>query len=84
MSYISDRPKVLDPALPFLIRISHARSCAQIVAQKYGAKRSFVLELVRIMSAVDLTDTQCESDLAHPLDVLDQLRRSRIPPIEEG
>lgn len=48
MSYSSNRKKALDGSLPIEHRLSHLRSCALHMANKYEVDRSLILAKISI------------------------------------
>jgi hypothetical protein len=69
----------LDPDRPIPHRMSHARSCAVHVSQKYRVHRDVVLDQVRDMTGIDLTVPQGEDGIQRAVAALDALKATGIP-----
>ncbi len=78
MSYSSNRRDALDVKLPLNHRVSHARSCAMLVAQKWKVLRSVVLETVNLKCGVDLNSVTSEHEIEPAIRTLEQLRMHGI------
>jgi hypothetical protein len=78
ISYSSNRRDALDASLPIGHRASHARSCAVLVAEKYRVKRSAVIDLVKERCGVDLTAVVSDEEIAHAVEILDDLKARGI------
>lgn len=63
MSHSSSRTRVLDTATPLAHRASHARSCANHVANRLGITRSELLIKVETDSGASLASPQTEEEL---------------------
>ena len=74
VSFSSSRRIALDPNRPSGERMSHARSCAMLVGQKWGVGRSVVLDRVREVCGVDLLMQASEDDLRTALTVLSDIK----------
>jgi hypothetical protein len=74
VSYSTNRRDALNPDLPTAQRISHARSCAMLVSQKYRVHRSVILDLVRRSCGVDLTASASESGIVEAIATLDRIK----------
>lgn len=74
MSYSSNRRDARDPARPLNHRVSHARSCAMLIAQKFNVHRDAVLERVRKRCGVDLNRVASEDELNRAIDLLEEIR----------
>jgi hypothetical protein len=78
MSFSTNRKAALDPNLPLQHRLSHVRSCAMLVGQKYKVSRSAILDHVRAASAIDLTTTVAESELIEAIRVLELIKKNGL------
>ena len=78
MSYSSNRRVALDSSLPVTHRASHARSCAVCVAEKYGLRRSNVVDSVRQACGVDLMSVKSGDDIFRAVEVLDRIRHEGL------
>jgi hypothetical protein len=74
VSYSANRRDALDPALPIAHRMSHARSCAMLMGQKYWVPRSVILDLVRRTCGVDLTAPASDPEIAEAIGALDRIK----------
>ncbi|MOA38868.1 hypothetical protein D3C78_1605970 [compost metagenome] len=63
MSHSSSRTRVLDTARPLAHRASHARSCANHVANRLGITHSELLIKVEEDSGASLVSPQTEEEL---------------------
>ena len=55
-------------------RMSHARSCAMLMGQKYKVHRSAVLDLVQRCCGTDLTVLVSDPELVVAIRVLDRIK----------
>jgi hypothetical protein len=74
VSYSANRRNALDAAQPMDWRAHSARSCAVLVAEKHGVKRSVVLSLVVQRCGVDLLVVKNDAEIRDAFAVLDELR----------
>lgn len=74
MSFSSNRRDALDATLLLSHRVSHARSCAMLVGQKWRVKRDAVIEAVLKRTGVDLNEVTDEQQLVVAIQVLEALR----------
>jgi len=81
MSFNSSRRKSLDEALSLQIRGSHARSCALLVAEKFGLNREAVISDVAERSGIDLHNLENGESIQTAMECLEQLRRDGPPSI---
>jgi hypothetical protein len=79
MSYSNHRRTALDQDRPIPHRMSHARSCAVHVSQKYRVPRDVVLEHVRHMTGIDLNVQQDEEGIQRAMAALDSMKATGIP-----
>jgi hypothetical protein len=62
------------------VRMSHARSCAMLVGQKWGVRRSVILRIVQQRCGVDLLVPGTDGDLDSALPVLVDLKDGGLTP----
>lgn len=74
MSYSTNRRDALDPGLPIAHRLSHARSCAMLLGQKYSIHRFVILDLIRRSCGVDLEAPAAEPDIIAAIGALDRIK----------
>lgn len=79
MSYSTHRKQSLNVDLPIRHRLSHVRSCAVHVAQKYRVSRSVVLDLVRIADAYEERDLPSSLQIEKAIEALDQIKECGLP-----
>ena len=78
MSFSTNRKAALDQNLPMQHRLSHVRSCAMLMGQKYKVPRSAILDYVRVISAIDLTKTVTDSELIEAIRVLELIKKNGL------
>ena len=66
----------MDETLSLSHRVSHARSCAMLVGQKWRVPRSAVIDQVQVLCGVDLTAITQEQEVVNAMSTLDGLRES--------
>jgi hypothetical protein len=76
MSFSSSRRRALNHNLPMGYRASHLRSCAMLIGQKWGVKRSNVLEVVQEKCGVDLSAIKTDHEIEIAIMILDKLRHN--------
>jgi hypothetical protein len=74
MSYSANRRDSLNVNLALVQRASHLRSCAVLVAEKFGVKRSVVLDLIKARCGVDPLAIGSEAEIGRAIEVLDDLK----------
>ena len=74
VSYSAHRRDALDPEMPLPHRVSHARSCAMLMGQKYRVHRDAVIEAVRRACGVDLTAPATEAEIVAAVGALDSIK----------
>ena len=79
MSFNSSRRKSLDEALPLQMRASHVRSCALLVAEKFGLNRDAVIKDVAARTGIDLHDLEDGESILVAIECLEQLRQGGAP-----
>jgi hypothetical protein len=62
MSFSSNKNRALDTELPLSYRMSHVRSCAMLMGQKYKVRREQIIERVRELCGVDVHVVGTEAD----------------------
>jgi hypothetical protein len=70
MSFSTNRRNALDPNRPMAHRLSHARSCAMLMGEKYKVPRSVILDFIRKTSGITLTEPVTESELIEAVRIL--------------
>ena len=78
VSYSSNRRNALDGGQPLAHRASRARSCANLVAQKFKVHRDVVVERVRALSGVDMNSIARDVDIVAAMAVLEDLRNRGV------
>jgi hypothetical protein len=76
MSFSAHKRDALDASMPFNHRMSHLRSCAMLMGQKYRVPRSTVIERVRQLTGVDITVQGSEADLLRAMDALVRIKQT--------
>lgn len=79
MSYPTHRKQSLDAELPIRHRLSHVRSCAVPVSQKYRVSRSVVPDLIGIADAYDERDLPSLLQIAKAIEALDEIKACGLP-----
>jgi hypothetical protein len=78
MSFSTNRRNALDPDRPMAHRLSHARSCAMLMAQKYKVPRSAILDFVRKTSGINLAGPVTESELIEAVRILALIKQDGL------
>ena len=78
MSYSSHVRRVMNPELPLATRVSHLRSCAMLVARKYGVPRSEILTRIGIEPTYPAGDLPSPVQIEHALAILQEVRRRGV------
>jgi hypothetical protein len=78
MSYSANMRDARDDRLPLRHRISHLRSCANHMAQKYRVPRSVVLELINIKAKYATNELPSPEVLLQAASMLDQIKRDGL------
>lgn len=89
MSYSAHRRDALDESLPVRHRLSHVRSCAVHLSQKYNVRRSVILSLIGIAPAYDeqgvpsydADNLPSSQQIEEAVRALDRMKVSGIPPM---
>ena len=82
MSFSSHKRDALDGSLPFNHRMSHLRSCAMLMGQKYRVPRSKVIERVQQLTGVDITTPGTEAELQSAMNALVQIKQNGLDETE--
>jgi hypothetical protein len=83
MSFSAHRRDALDGSKPLAHRLSHARSCAMLLGQKYKVPRSAILLAVRDSSGVDLTCALTEEELIEAVRHLSKIKTDGFSATQE-
>jgi hypothetical protein len=78
MSYSAHRRQSLDSSMPIPRRISHVRSCAVHMAQKYGVTRSVVLEEIGIKNGYEEAAFPTSSEIETAIKKLDEIKKNGL------
>lgn len=78
MSYSTNRRDALDPTLPIAHRMSHARSCAMLMSQKFRVPRSAIIDLVRQSCGVDLASPASKTGIVEAIGALDRIKAEGV------
>ncbi len=74
MSYSAHHRQSLDSTLPIEHRISHVRSCAVHMSQKYHVSRSEILEKINIADKYDQDKYPTAAELENAIAKLDLIK----------
>jgi hypothetical protein len=74
MSYSANMRDARDDRLPLQHRVSHLRSCANHMAQKYGVPRSAILERIQIKPAYAPDELPSSEAVLRAAAMLDQIK----------
>jgi hypothetical protein len=74
MSFSAHKRDALDSGIPLNHRVSHLRSCAMLMGQKYRVSRSTILDRVRELCGVDISAVGDEADVQRAVDVLARIK----------
>ncbi|RIK77527.1 MAG: hypothetical protein DCC68_17115 [Planctomycetota bacterium] len=83
MSFSSSRRNALDDSKPLVHRASHARSCAMLVAEKWGVPRATIIDLVRSRCGVDLNAVSQGAEISTAVAELETIRSQGMQPSSE-
>lgn len=78
MSYNSHQKLILDSTLPLEHRFSHLRSCALIVSNLLGQKRSEVVAAIHEQTGINIEQLSNEEYLLKALDNLNKIRTTAL------
>jgi hypothetical protein len=67
-----------DERLPLRNRLSHLRSCANHMAQKYGVPRSVILERIHINASYGADELPSPEAVLCAAELLDQIKRQGL------
>jgi hypothetical protein len=74
MSFSAHKRDALDATMPFNHRMSHLRSCAMLMGQKYRVPRSAIIERVLQLCGVDITISANEAEVQRAVQALVQVK----------
>jgi hypothetical protein len=84
VSFSAHRRDALDPSLPIAHRLSHVRSCAMLMGQKYKVRRSVILDLVKHSCGADLMGQVSESEIVEAIRLLDRIKADGPAAVSNG
>ena len=70
MSFSAHKRDALDATVPISHRMSHLRSCAMLMGQKYHVPRSTILARVHELSGVDITRIATDTEIQRAVQAL--------------
>ncbi|MCX5691816.1 MAG: hypothetical protein NTV94_18820 [Planctomycetota bacterium] len=74
MSFSASKRDALDLTMPVAHRMSHLRSCAVLVAEKYRVPRSIIIERVARIASVDITQAASDAEIERAVAALQRLK----------
>jgi hypothetical protein len=74
MSFSAHKRDALDATMPLNHRMSHLRSCAMLMGQKYRVPRSAVIQRVRQLCGVDIMVLGAEPDIQRAMAALVRIK----------
>lgn len=84
MSYNSHQKLILDSTLSLEHRFSHLRSCALIVSNLLGQRRSDVVATINDRTGINIEQLGNESQLGKALDILNEIRAEALEKENKG
>jgi len=78
MSFSAHKRDALDATMALDHRLSHLRSCAMLMGQKYRVPRSAVIERVLQLCGVDISIPANEAEIQRAVGVLVQIKESGL------
>ncbi|MFO0857827.1 MAG: hypothetical protein U0640_10770 [Phycisphaerales bacterium] len=81
MSFSAHKRDSLDESMPIAHRMSHLRSCAVLVAEKYNVPRSEVVNRIKSSGGVNIEEPQSNSDIQRVIEVLTLMKTSGLETI---
>jgi hypothetical protein len=78
MSFSAHKRDALDESLPIDDRMSHLRSCAMLMGQKYRVPRSQIMEQVAQLCGVDITKPGSEAEIQLAVQALVAIKESGL------
>lgn len=78
MSYNAHQKLILDSTLPMTHRFSHLRSCAVILSNLLGQKRSEVVTSIQTQTGINIEQLGNEEQLLKALDNLNEIRATAL------
>lgn len=84
MSFSAHKRDALDATLPLAHRMSHVRSCALLVGQKYRVPRIVIIERVKVLCGVDITVPVDDAAVQQAVRALESIKESGVAEIDRG
>lgn len=78
MSFSAHKRDALDPAMPLNHRMSHLRSCAMLMGQKYRVPRSAIIERVLNVCGVDISSPVADAEIRRAVEALVRIKASGL------
>ena len=78
MSFSTHKRDALDATLPVSHRMSHLRSCAMLMGQKYRVPRNTIIERVLQLCGVDITGLADEEEIRRAMEALVTIKESGV------
>jgi hypothetical protein len=84
MSFSAHKRDALDETLPVSHRMSHLRSCAMLMGQKYRVPRSMIFERVVQLCGVDISDLASDAEIQRAVQALVIIKESGLSASGDG
>lgn len=84
MSFSAHKRDALDATLPLAHRMSHVRSCAVLLGQKYRVPRGVIIDRVKVLCGVDITLPIDDAAVQQAVRVLESIKESGLPEVGHG
>lgn len=81
MSFSAHKRDALDESMLIAHRMSHLRSCAVLVSEKYNVPRSEVVNRIKSSCGVNIEEPQSNSDIQRVIEVLTLMKTSGLETI---
>lgn len=78
MSFSAHKRDALDATEPVLHRMSHLRSCAMLMGQKYRVPRSEIIDRVRELSGVDIMQPATDEEIHRAVEALVNIKQAGL------
>jgi hypothetical protein len=78
MSFNAHKRDALDATVPINQRMSHLRSCAMLMGQKYRVPRSIIIERIQQLCGVDIAVIANEVEVQRAVQALVQIKESGL------
>lgn len=75
MSFSAHKRDALDATEPVLHRMSHLRSCAMLMGQKYRVPRSEIIDRVRELSGVDIMQPATDEEIHRAVEAMVNIKQ---------